>query len=99
MRLKPVITFLGPVQWTGKWIAGIPAHFLFLQSNGTTLKLEYNARSTAADARADLLATPLTYPVNSMRLLQAIQAALHASLKPAQDPDHVEDAASRLEMS
>ena len=96
MRPKPIFTFIGPVQWEGKWQAEKPAHFLLLQSSGATIKLEYISRLTAAGARQDLLANPHTYPVASMRLLQGIQEALKANL-PVEDHDSVADKETTME--
>ena len=78
------ITFLGPVQWEGKWTAETPCHFFLLQTGGEMLKLEYVSRYAAADARADLLRNPRTHNVPSSKLLDAIRHGLQEASEQGQ---------------
>ena len=74
------ITFIGPFMQQRGATRNHPCSFLLLQSGGEPLKLDYNTRSDAVEARRQLLQNPNTHSVHSLKLLTAIQKALQQAL-------------------
>lgn len=69
-------TFIGPITTTQR-AGATPSYFHVLQSTSGMIKLDYPSRTHAKEARKQLLKSVGTFSVNSAKLLEGIQQALH----------------------